>query len=87
MTSYSQNLQIFCICLVFFISLLGFYFPIYLASSAMTSHFKFISNQSLFILLKCCGSGVILGVALVHLLADAAGDLGEYGEYPCKPAS
>lgn len=114
MTSYSLNLQIFCIIFVFFISILGFYLPIYLSncqnnnnnsnsnsnssfndsnslspSNKNNKQFKLnilseLSTQNIYILLKCCGSGIILGVALVHLLADAVGDLSEYYEYPCK---
>jgi hypothetical protein len=88
--SYSQGLQIFCICFIFFVSLAGFYLPIYLStsssSSSSTCSTTFFSKQNMYLLMKCCGSGIILGVALVHLLADAVGDLGEYGEYPCKSA-
>lgn len=88
MVSYAQSFQIFCIFLVFFLSLLGFYFPIYVNSCSAQSQtsfpMKILSNQSFYLLLKCFGSGIILGVSLIHLLADAVGDLGEYGEYPCK---
>lgn len=105
MSSYSLNLQIFCIIFVFFISIFGFYIPIYLAyckltsslpsSSSSSSSFNIFNyfqrillsesfTQYIYLFLKCCGSGVILGVALVHLLADAVGDLSEYYEYPGK---
>lgn len=104
--SSSLNLQIFCIIFVFFVSLSGFYLPIYLTNlktaqkttSSTTSptsvtsissfswcSFSFttsITFQIIYLCLKCCGSGIILGVSLLHLLSDAVEDLGQYFKYP-----
>ncbi len=88
----SLSLQIFCICFVFILSLAGYYVPFYLHMKSLPPPSQAIGEKekervnlchnSLYCLMKCCGSGIILGVALMHLLADAVGDLAEYSEYP-----
>ena len=40
----------------------------------------------IFISVKCFATGIILGVAVLHLLADAIETLGTTVEYPCKHA-
>ena len=78
----SLTYRIGAIVMIFFVSIGGFFLP------RIASHYikgEDIQKNSYFILIKSFGGGIILGVALCHLLGDACKDAAVlYPDYPCK---
>lgn len=65
------------------VSAAGFFFPFLLSKMSQKEYGKDVVMKSPFFLLsKSFSSGIILGVAILHLLADSVEDLGEMVEYP-----
>ena len=82
MVAYDESLSydIGAIFLIFCVSLLGFFLPY-----IMVNHgFHDLETNIYFLNLKSFASGIILSVAMVHLLADATSTLYGYLDYPCK---
>eukprot|EP01038_Epipyxis_sp_PR26KG_P007248 gene7248-9880_t len=69
MTNQSLSLRIGAIFLIFVVSAVGIGLPL-LAG-------KIPKDGPMFMCLKCLSAGVMLGIALIHLLADANADLSE----------
>lgn len=82
MVTYDEsfNLRLGAIFLMFFVSLLGFFLPYYL----VTYGFNELETNIYFLNLKSFASGIILSVAMIHLLGDSASKLFAYTSYPCK---
>ena len=77
----SLSLRIGAIIFIFFVSLIGFFGPIYMKHIVGVNN---LQENVYFLLLKSFASGTILSVALLHLLAESSVDLAEYTSYPCK---
>lgn len=75
----SLSLIIGAIILFCFVSLLGFFGPIYMKYSRGVNN---LQDDVYFLLLKSFASGTILSVALLHLLGESVNDLLLYTEYP-----
>ena len=80
-TSESFDLRVGGIFLIFALSIIGFYLP---AIFKQYMGIKNVQQDTNFMLLKSFASGIILGVAMLHLLVEAVAELGEYTEYPRK---
>jgi zinc transporter ZupT len=81
---YSYRVQLLCIVLVFLISLCGFALPFKLVSRSMVSGESDVLHSVAYAMLKSFSTGVILGVALMHLAVDSVEDLSAFSEYPSK---
>ena len=79
MTNLGTNLKISAIFVVFVVSVLGCLIPILLAKR---SSLQDMLAGSVFMTLKCVATGVVLGVATMHLLPDAIETLESQTEYP-----
>ena len=77
----SLGLRIGAIIFIFFISLFGFFSPLYMKYRLGTNN---LQESTYFLLLKSFASGTILSVALLHLLNESANELALFLEYPCK---
>lgn len=75
----SLQLQIGTIFLIFFVSAIGFSLPFLLKSHGGIEN---LQEHPYFLILKSFASGIIIGVALMHLLADAVDNLDAYTSYP-----
>jgi len=75
----SLQLRVGAIFLIFIVSLLGFFSPLVVAHYYAIEDLQKNSN---FLILKSFSTGIILGVAVIHLLGEAASELGEYYDYP-----
>jgi hypothetical protein len=76
----SFNLRLGAIFIIFVVSLVGFFLPYYL----VTNGFRELDSNIYFLNLKSFASGIILSVAMIHLLAESASTLSTYTSYPCK---
>jgi len=76
----SFNLRLGAIFIIFIVSLIGFFIPYYLVKNG----FHELDSNIYFLNLKSFASGIILSVAMVHLLAESASALSSYTSYPCK---
>ena len=76
----SFNLRLGAIFIIFVVSLVGFFLPYYL----VTKGFCELDNNIYFLNLKSFASGIILSVAMIHLLGESASQLSLYTSYPCK---
>ena len=83
---YSHSIQLVCIVVVFLLSLVGFAIPFQLASRSKGSQGGIVDN-AMYAILKSFSTGVILGVAVLHLAVDSIEDLSAYSEYPSKMRS
>ena len=72
-----NNLQAVGTVSVFIVSLLGFAVPFYLRNTHN-------NTSSAYSMLKTFASGIMLGVALMHLLVDALESLDDIVDYPCE---
>lgn len=81
MTNLGTNLKLSAVFVVFFVSVLGCIIPILLAKR---SPLQDILARSVFMTMKCVATGVVLGVATMHLLPDAIETLESQAEYPRK---
>jgi hypothetical protein len=83
--------QIFSIFELFLISIAGYYLPIFFRSNDNTNVFEtdirevhLLNSQTNFRLMKVFSAGVIVGVALLHLLPDAQEVLSPITNFPRK---
>ena len=75
MTSASLSLRIGAMFIIFVVSCIGFITPIRSKNENMDTPLR--------VCMKCCGAGVMLGIAMIHLIPDADGDLSEvYPDFP-----
>ena len=76
----SLQLRVGSIFLIFIVSSIGFFSP-YIGTRYLNLN---LETSFSYMLIKSYASGIILGVAMIHLLNDAVSDLSLYFEYPCK---
>ena len=69
---------------IFALSVLGYAIPILISQQTNTSNSISILESDKFKVLKCFSSGIILGVAMMHLLPDAVESLEDISEYSGK---
>lgn len=81
MASFGTNLKISAIFVVFFISILGTAIPILFSKNFSLQE---LLASGLFVTLKCVATGVVLGVATMHLLPESIEVLETQTEYPRK---
>lgn len=74
-------LKLLCLSLTAVVSLIGFGLP-WLAATRVHGGPKALLEKPFFRCIKSFSGGIILGVAMLHLLADAVNELGDFFEYP-----
>ena len=79
--SEGLQLKIAFIVIIFFISIGGACLPIVLSKSS--SLFE-LQTSTWFTIVRCFATGIVIGVAVMHLLAEAIDVLAEQADYPRK---
>ena len=76
----SLQLRVGAIFLIFSVSIIGSVLPFVLIRNGVED----LSINGTFLIVKAFAAGVILGVALLHLLAESIESLSTQVTYPCK---
>jgi len=66
---------------IFILSVVGFFIPFFLIRCSKMS-IENMTDELLYRCIKSFSTGIILGVAFLHLLAESIENLSEYAEYP-----
>lgn len=78
----SMQLRVIALFEIFLVSGFGFLFPVWLSKRSLLEEGKNYLKSDEFCILKALSAGIILGVAMLHLLNDAIDKLQDTATYP-----